>query len=45
LIFNNISKTSLTGFWKNIAGAEFISVWQSIEHIAAQTRKAGMNLP
>jgi hypothetical protein len=45
LKFNNISKTSLVGFWKNPAGDPFISVWQSIEHIAAQTRNAGMNLP
>jgi hypothetical protein len=36
-------KPSLRGFWKKPACAEFISVWQSVEHIAEQTRKAGFS--
>jgi hypothetical protein len=34
---------SLRGFCKKPACAEFISVWQSVEHIAKQARKDGIS--
>ncbi|OGS70988.1 MAG: hypothetical protein A3F91_11205 [Flavobacteria bacterium RIFCSPLOWO2_12_FULL_35_11] len=33
----------MRGFWKKPACAEFILVWQSFEHIASQTRNAGIS--
>jgi hypothetical protein len=32
----------LRGFWKKPAYTEFISVWQSFEHIASPTRNTGI---